>query len=222
MKPFQNLGQSSRQVLSRGLRYANYKKAACVLKKGQRVSGAYVVVNGQLRVFTLTPAGNQATLYLINPGETCVLALNCLFNDLLYPAWVEAGAATKVAMIPGAEFKTLFECETDIRNMTVQAFSTIVFRLMGELEEIHSSKLDRRIARFLLLHASADGIVPMTQQEIASHLGTTREVIARSLSQLATEGHIQTGRKRILIKNPPLLADFTRRDRPVLARRVFN
>ena len=34
---------------------------------------------------------NEATLYVINPHETCVLALNCIFNDLLYPAWVEAG-----------------------------------------------------------------------------------------------------------------------------------
>lgn len=208
IKPFQNLTQQSREMLSRGLRYAHFNKAAPVLQRGQRVSGAYVVVSGQLRVFTLSPDGTEATLYLINPGETCVLALNCLFNDLLYPAWVEAGTVTKVAVIPGAEFRTLFECEPGIRNMTVQAFSTIVFRLMSELEEIHSSKLDRRLTRFLLLHASADGRVQMTQQEIASHLGTTREVIARILGQLASAGHIRTSRNLIVISDPQKLAEF--------------
>ena len=208
IKPFQNLTASSRMVLARGLRYANYRKRTPVLEKGQRVSGAYVVVSGQLRVFTISPDGNEATLYLINPGETCVLALNCIFSDLLYPAWVEASTTTKVAIVPGTDFRILFECEPEIRNMTVQAFSTIVFRLMAELEQIQSSKLDRRLARLLLLHASTDGGVQMTQQELASHLGTRREVIARSLRQLASAGHISTGRNRIVIKDPPRLAEL--------------
>jgi CRP/FNR family transcriptional regulator len=99
------------------------------------------VLSGQLRVFTLSPDGNEATLYVINPHETCVLALNCIFNDLRYPAWVEAGSATRVAAIPGAVFRALFEAEPSVRNMTVQAFSTIVFRLMAELEGIHSYEL---------------------------------------------------------------------------------
>ena len=168
-------------------------------------------MNGQLRVFTLLPDGNEATLYLINPGETCVLALNCIFNDLLYPAWVDASAATRVAVISGAVFRVLFESEPAIRNMTVQAFSILVFRLMTELEEIHAYKLEQRLANFLLLHASTDGKIRMTQQEIASHLGTTREVIARVLGHLTSEGQIQTSRSLIVINDPAALAEFVRR-----------
>jgi CRP/FNR family transcriptional regulator len=201
-KLFQNLSESSKSLLDRGLRYSHFTGKTTVLSKGQKVSGAYVVVSGQLRVFTLSPKGNEATLYLINPGETCVLALNCIFNDLLYPAWVEASPATRVAVIPGAQYRILFESEPAIRNMTVQAFSTIVFRLMAELEEIHSFKLEQRLASFLLLHASSDGTVRMTQQEIASHLGTTREVVARLLRQFATEKFIATKRNRVMILQP--------------------
>jgi len=46
----------------------------------------------------------------------------------------------------------------------------------------------------------------MTQQEIASHLGTTREVIARALGQLASAGHVETSRNRIAIYDPIRLA----------------
>jgi CRP/FNR family transcriptional regulator, anaerobic regulatory protein len=67
-------------------------------------------------------------------------------------------------MIPGRVFRALFEAEPAIRNMTVQAFSTVVVRLMVELEGIHSYKLEWRLSNFLLLHASTDGIVRMTQQ----------------------------------------------------------
>jgi CRP/FNR family transcriptional regulator, anaerobic regulatory protein len=213
---FRNLSAAIRSPLDRGLRYIHYAKGASVLTKGQRVSGAFVVIAGNLRVFTLSPEGHEATLYLINAHETCVLALNCIFNDLLYPAWVEAGVATRVAMIPGTVFKTLFDSEPAIRNMTVHAFSTIVFRLMSELEEIHSCRLEQRLCNFLLLHASADGTLQLTQQEIASHLGTTREVVARALGQLSAEGRIRTSRRRIVINDPVrLAASVTRRGRRV-------
>ena len=204
---FQHLSEASKSQLARGLRQAQFPEKAAVLKKGQRVSGAYVVLSGKLRVFSLSPDGNEATLYLINPGETCVLALNCIFNDLLYPAWVEAGPNTQVAVIPGSLYKALFESEPSIRDMTIQAFSTLVFRLMSGLEEIHSYNLDQRIANLLLLNASTDGCIRMTQQEIASHLGSTREVVARVLAQLASKGHIQTGRNQIVINDPVGLAE---------------
>jgi CRP/FNR family transcriptional regulator len=203
---FRHLSETGRSALGRGLRYSYYARKAPVLSKGQNASGAYVVVSGQLRVFTLSPDGNEATLYLINPGETCVLALNCIFSDLLYPAWVEAAAATRVAVIPGAQYRVLFESEPAIRDMTVRAFSTVVFRLMAELEEIHSFKLEQRLASFLLLHASTDGTVRMTQHGIASHLGTTREVIARLLRQLASQQHIETRRSHVVIRHPAGLA----------------
>jgi CRP/FNR family transcriptional regulator len=203
---FHELSDASRRLLTGGLRYLDRGKGAPILTKGQRVSGAFVVMSGQLRVFTLTPEGQEATLYTIDPHETCVLALNCIFNDLRYPAWVEAGSATRLAMIPGSVFRSLFDAEPAIRNMTVQAFSTVVFRLMMELEVVHSYRLDRRLANFLLLHASTDGMVRMTQQEIASHLGTTREVVARALGQLAAAGRIRTGRRQIAISDPVRLA----------------
>lgn len=220
---FKDLSDTSRTLLARGLRYVQCGKGAPILAKGQRVSGAYVVLSGHLRVFTLSPDGNEATLYVINPHETCVLALNCIFNDLLYPAWVEAGSATKVAVIPGAVFRTLFEAEPAIRNMTVQAFSSIVFRLMAELEGIHSYKLERRLSNFLLRRASMDGVVRMTQQEIASHLGTTREVVARALGQLASARRIRTGRQRIVINDPVRLAEDVKHERrPQTRRRLIS
>ena len=94
--------------------------------------------------------------------------------------------------------------------MTIQAFSTIVFRLMTELEEIHSYKLEHRLANFLLTRASTAGKITMTQQQIASHLGTTREVIARVIGQLVRAGHIQTSRNQITINEPTRLAEFVR------------
>jgi len=212
---FQNLSEAGKSALRRGVRFSNYSRKTTVLNKGENISGAYVVVSGQLRVFTISPGGSEATLYVINPGETCVLALNCIFSDLLYPAWVEATPATRVAVISGAQYRVLFELEPAIRDLTVHAFSTLVFRLMAELEEIHSCKLEQRLARFLLLQASSDGTVRMTQHEMASHLGTSREVIARLLRQLASHRYIETRRSHVVIRHPARLAESLSNLRPI-------
>jgi len=211
---FRNMSAVGKAMLGPGLHYTRFEKKTAVLGKGQAVSGAYVVIGGRLRVFTLSPDGNEATLYWIAPGETCVLALNCIFNDLLYPAWVEAEPATTIAVIPGPLYRMLFENEAVIRNVTVQALSTLVFRLMGELERIHSSKLEQRLANFLLLRAAGDGSVRMTQQEIASHLGTSREVIARLFRKFVAKKYVTTQRGAVVISQPGRLTSLVKKDFP--------
>jgi len=198
---FSQLDAAGRAVLAQGLVRTRLARAAAVLHKGEPVSGAYVVLEGRLRVFTITPGGAEATLYFIDPGDTCVLALNCLFNDLLYPAWVQAEQASRVAMIPGAVYRRLFESEAGIRNLTVQTLSTLVWRLMAELEQMHACTHRQRLAQFILQHASADGVLRMTQQQLASHLGTTREVVARLMQEFIGQGLLRTARGRIDIQD---------------------
>lgn len=198
---FRSLEAGAKRLLSQGLIVRSAHRAATILHRGQPVSGAYVVLEGRLRVFTVAPNGAEATLYFVDPGETCVLALNCLFSDLLYPAWVQAESAATVAMIPGPIYRKLFESEPSIQNLTVQALSMLVYRLMGELEQIHSSNHRERLVQFILLHASSDGTLRMTQQQIARHLGTSREVIARLLREFVQRGFLQSGRGTLTIRD---------------------
>lgn len=210
LEGFLDLSASGRALLQRGLVTKHIARPTAVIHKGQQVSGAYLVTRGQLRVFTFTPQGTEATLYFIRPGETCVLALNCLFNDLRYPAWVEASGDTEVAVIPGPLYRSLFEREAAVQDMTVKALSTLVFRLMDELEQIHSCNLDQRLANFLLSNADDAGTLRMTQQQIASHLGTTREVVARLMQSFVAQGLVATGRGTVNLRDTEKLAELVR------------
>lgn len=203
---FQDLTPAGRALLESRLVKHSFTKGRTIVEKGQTVSGAYVVLEGRLRVYTLSPAGREATLYLIRPGETCVLALNSLFNNLLYPAWVQTDLATTVGIVPGPTYRTLFEREKGIQDLTVRALSTVVFRLMAELEQVHSCRLDQRLANFLLAQASAEGVVPRTQQELADHIGTTREGVARIMADFAARGWVSTRRGQVTVLRPEALA----------------
>ena len=199
VEAFKLLSPQGRTILAQGSATHSLRRDSAILHKGQPVSGAYVVIDGCLRVFTVSPNGTEATLYFVGPGEACVLALNCLFNDLLYPAWVQAEANSTVAVIPGALYRKLFETEITVQNFTVKALSTLVYRLMAQLELVHSSNMRERLAQFILMHASSKGRLNMTQQQIAHHLGTTREVIARSLNEFVRKRVLRTQRGSVAI-----------------------
>jgi CRP/FNR family transcriptional regulator len=200
-EPFCRLSTAGKALLAQGTIRKNLPGPGSVLHKGQPVSGAYVALEGRLRVFTIGPNGTEATLYFVNPGEACVLAINCLFNDLLYPAWVQTEAAGAIALIPGPVYRRLFETEPVIQNLTVSTLSTLVYRLMAELDQVHSSNHRQRLAQFILLHSTADGSLHMTQQQLARHLGTTREVVARLMGEFVAAGLLETQRGLISICN---------------------
>jgi CRP/FNR family transcriptional regulator, anaerobic regulatory protein len=152
---------------------------------------SYVALEGRQRVFSIAPNGTEATLYVIQPGEACVLAINWLFSDLLCPAWVQAETAGAIALIPGPV----------IQNLTVTTLSTLVYRLMSELDQVHSSNHRQRLALFILLHATADGSLRTTQQQLARHLGTTREVVVRLMGEFVAARLLDTQRGLIRIRH---------------------
>lgn len=203
---FRDLSPTGQQMLECGMQLNRFDELKTIIHKGNSVSGAYVVVRGRLRVYSISPAGNEATLYFINPGEICILALNCIFNNLNYPAWVQTEPDTCVGMIPSLTYRTLFQNEPSIQNMTVHALSVLVFRLMEELEDIHSLNLGARLAKFILMRSEGCGQLQMTQSELAAHLGTTREVVAKLLGKMVADGLVTTQRGAIVVGQPEALA----------------
>jgi CRP/FNR family transcriptional regulator len=128
------------------------RRAQIILHKGEPVSGAYFVLSGRLRVFTVSPNGTEATLYYV-------------------------------------------------RDLTLHAQSNLVYRLMQELEQIHGSNFRQRLAQYILLHADPEGHLHTTQQQLARHLGTSREVIGRLVSEMVSRGLLRSARGRLDIRD---------------------
>jgi CRP/FNR family transcriptional regulator len=66
-----------------------------------------------------------------------------------------------------------------------------------------------RLASLLLSRASPDGEIRMTQQQLADHIGTRREVVARQLLEFADQATIATGRGKIQLLDADKLRELT-------------
>ena len=201
LRPYLSLSATAEQQIDKHSTLVSLPRGTLAIHKGDPIAGAYIVTAGRLRVFCYSARGTEATLYSIDPGETCVFAINSLFKKLRYPAWVEADIETELVVINGDTYKTLFRDEPGIQDLTINALSTAVYRLMLEMEQLQEWSLKQRLVNFLLNAASSDGAVMLTQHQIANHLGTTREVIARLLGELSAKGLIRTGRGKISLEN---------------------
>jgi len=194
----------------RALLEGSVRRVACaggtqLVARGDLVAGAYLVEKGALRVYYVSAEGREGTLYWVEPGQSCILALNCMFSRLAYPAWVESEGETEVAIVPGDVYRRLFASEPAVQSFTFEVLSGRLFELMALIEETASQGLEARVAAFLLRRAKGAAEVLVTQDQIARHLATSREVVSRVLRGLVARRLVATAAGRITLLDRPAL-----------------
>lgn len=194
--PFaQGLSPGVRSALEQDMLTHTVEGKQLLIQKGDTVGGVYLVNQGALRVYSMNANGRESTLYWIEPGESCILAMNCVFSNILYPAWVEsARTTTEIAVIPSHVYRRIHQTEKSVQEFTFDVLSARIFDLMSTLEDVTTLPLDRRLANFLLKKSGSDMRVVMSHEEIASHLGTAREVVSRHMRSLEKAGLVRVAR----------------------------
>ncbi len=171
-----------------------------VIERGDEVAGVYLVEAGALRIYYISAEGREGTLYWVDPGQSCILALNCLFSRLAYPAWVETDQTeTRVAIISGDVYRKLYLTEPALQKFTFETLTTRLFELMTLMQETASLGLEQRVAAFLLRRCADGQLLEASHEQIAHHLGSSREVVSRVLRNLASRGAVRLSRRSIHI-----------------------
>lgn len=171
-----------------------------LLRRGDVAGGAYLVLSGSLRVYYVSKGGREATLYTVERGGTCVLALTATISDEPYPAYVDAGpGGGDYVVIPTRLVTNLLDEERTFREFVFGALSGRILDLMRTLEEVGLDQVQQRLARYLVKHQGPDACVRVSQARIAAELGSAREVVFRALRSLSTRGIVKTGRLCIRI-----------------------
>ena len=179
-----------------------------IVCKGDRADGLILVSKGSLRVYNINPSGREYTLYWINPGQSCVIAMNCVYNNIECPVWVGTDEPTRYTMVPASTYWTLFKQEPSLQSFTFQELSRRVHELTSVLSETISLGVEERLASLLVRKADNNGCVNMSQESIANHLGTAREVVSRAVRSLVSQQLILSKRGSIQILDFENLSDL--------------
>lgn len=200
------LSDDGRHLMQGRVRPVTIAAGQTILQPGDEVGGAYFVARGSIRVFYLDQDGREGTLYTIAAGQSCILALNCLFARMEYPAWAEAGeGGVELYQLDSETAHHLMALDPEFLNAMFTQVSTRLYGLLATLEQAIRLPLKGRLITLLLRMAGADGEVRLSQQKIAAHLGSSREVISRLLKSLSAEGLVEVSYGKVAIVDQAML-----------------
>jgi CRP/FNR family transcriptional regulator len=166
------------------------------------------VLEGALRIYKVSEAGKEVTLYRIEQGESCILSATCILNGGSFPAIAEAEGDTQILLLPAPLLNRLVEENAGCRRFIFDQYARRLDAVLTLVEEVTFHHMDMRIAAFLLRNATeSDAAVSRTHGEIAAELGTSREVVTRILADFEFDKMISTSRGRIAILKPAELKE---------------
>jgi len=185
-----------------------YSAGQSVFGEGQSCSGLYVVESGHVRIFKSAANGREQVLSIDGPGSS--IAELPVFDGGTYPASVTAIDEATLLFISKRDFQALCLAHPQVALKVLRVVGSRLRRLVGIIEELSFTTVRHRLASFLLRIAQkegkrfAEGVIitlPSSNQELASHIGTVRELVSRNLSRFQAEGLLQIDGRTVTISN---------------------
>jgi CRP/FNR family transcriptional regulator len=168
-----------------------------VFLEGDRVDGIALLLSGVVRVYKIGETGREITLYRFGLGQSCILSANAILNQITFPAIATVEQDAEAVIIPSATFRDWVRRYDLWRDFVFDLLSQRLSTLMTIVDEVAFRRMDARLASFLRTRSQVQNPMRITHQEIASELGTSREVISRLLEDLSARGLVRSTRGEI-------------------------
>lgn len=172
---------------------------------------ASVVVEGLIRTFLISREGRELTVRYTRPGD--VNGVAALYARPLTNISQQAITDSSVLVLRTGAVTRLADRDPAVANVLLRDLAERAVSYIHALARTTLSPLQENVVRHLLDIASVDAtgrlVARLSQQQLASNVGTVREVVGRILRELKGEGLISTGRDEILLLDAEGLHDRT-------------
>lgn len=153
------------------------------------------LLKGIIKVFKVSTSGREITLYRIDEGGSCILTASCILSDTSFPALAIAEEDVEVLSIPANIFKGYISKYPVWQEYVFNLISGRLAEVIAIVEEIAFKQVDIRLAEKLNEYITTEkNSIDITHQELASEIGTSREVVSRILKDFESRGVIQISR----------------------------
>jgi CRP/FNR family transcriptional regulator, cyclic AMP receptor protein len=202
---FADLSPTEMQFLAERAVPRDYAPGELIFSEGEMCTGLFVVEKGHVRIFKSSPNGREQVLSIEGPGGS--IAELPVFDGGNYPASTSAVDEARVYFVSKQDFYSLCLVHPKVALKVLKVVGTRLRRLVAIIEELSfTSVRSRLIGNLLRLAAKGKkgpgGVeiqLPASNQELASQIGTVRELVSRNLSRLQAEGLIRMDGKTLLI-----------------------
>ncbi len=210
---FEQLSEADLRFLEQRSRVRVFPENSSVYFPREAADTVMVLVEGRIRLYSITPDGKQAILALIEPGE--LFGELALVGPEVREEFAQAVGTSKVVAIPCDAMETVLlknanlslavtkivglrqrRLERRLKNLLFRSNRERLLGLLCELMDQYGRKIDEG----LLID------IKLSHQDLAGLIGVTRESVTLALGELQLERLITVGRQRIVVLNEHKLA----------------
>lgn len=162
-----------------------------IVREGQKNKYVPFLIRGSIKVFTLND-GRELIYYYIKPNDSCLMTFASIFTDYTSRVYAVAEEESEVVLIPVSVIQEWLIRFPEINRIFYNEYDRRFSDVMNMVNDAVFHRLDKRVLSYIRQQIAATGNNPVkiTHREIASNLGTSREVISRVLKKVENEGEI--------------------------------
>lgn len=191
---------------------ATYPAGALLFLEKQDPRGVFVLCAGRVKLSISSSAGKTLILRIAKPGET--LGLMAAMTGSPYEVTAETLHPSQVAFVRRDDFLRFVAKHPEVYEAAVGQLSTLYSGACEQLRTVGlSASAPEKVARLLLDWSTEpkdtkQGTpirLPLTHEEIAEFIGTTRETVTRILSEFKSRQLVALQGSTLMISNRPAL-----------------
>jgi CRP-like cAMP-binding protein len=208
---FADLSQNELNFLSRHSSVRHFEANELIFSEGDVCAGLFIIQSGAVKIFKVAPNGREQMLGIERAGNT--IAEIPVFDGGTYPASSVALEESALLFIRKEDFRLLCIQHPEVALKVLHVVGKRLRGLVGIIEELSFATVRQRLIGYLLrlsrlappAKQGVEFALPVSHQELASELGTVRELVSRNLSRLQAEGLIKLQARSIQVPNPAAL-----------------
>lgn len=204
---FDALAPSERQMLAQAATLRRFRRGERIVTQGQTGESFFVIVKGRVSVLVLSPEGREVVLSTLGDGDH--FGEMALLDDSPRSASVVASERSELAVLSRSVFFEVLKGNFVLTRALLSSFSRRLRSANATIEGLAALDVKSRLARYFRELAKARGrhagggwvvLVRPSQREIADTIGSSRETVSRTMSQMASENLIVPKGKVVYIR----------------------
>lgn len=192
LKSLSNLSSNLVNEILQASQTMEFEKGTEILKEGQYIKVIPIVIEGLIKVFS-SFSDREMLLYYIKPGESCIMSFAASLKNEPSKIYAVTEENTKIILLPVAELSRLMKQFPEMNHLFFQQYNLRYTEMLDSMNQLLFSKLDKRLMDYLKkkMLLTKKNPIKITHAQIASELGTVREVISRLIKKLESEGKVK-------------------------------
>lgn len=183
-----------------------YKKNMIIFMEGEPGDAFYYIKSGKIKVFRTYEDGREHIIHIFSEGD--VFGEATLFNDVSYPASASVYEDAAVGVIKNSELEALIKENPDLALKLIKLLCRKLILTQQKIKDLTFKDVFSRTASQIFKLGNdygkrvSSGLLvdmPLSRQELAEMVGTTRETISRVISKFKKEKSLSEENDRIVI-----------------------